>query len=90
MPEGYELRTTSEFDRKAEAYAGSLKRWDEIARAYDHVLRQNPHLGEPIADTSLRAITIWGKGQLTIYYQVDEESKVVTAVDIFDFTSMLF
>ena len=79
---GYELQTTPSFDKKAEEYAGSMERWDEIARSYDYLLRQNPRVGERIFDTPLWALTINRERQPTIYYHIDDESGVVLIYDL--------
>ncbi len=87
MSSGYELKTTANFDRKAAEVAGTIERWDEIARSYDYGLSRFPHKGFQVADTSLwvTELRVYGRPTM-LYYTIDDESRTVILVDIHSLT----
>ena len=83
MANGYQLRSTSAFDHKAEAWAGSMQHWDDLARSYDYRLVRNPYTGDQIAGTDIWAFRLEGPSPITLYYHIDEEAHIVTMHDLF-------
>ena len=83
MNSGYELKHTAKFDRKAAMVAGTIERWDDIARSYDYGLSQFPHKGFQIANTPLwvTELRVYGRPTM-LYYTIDEDARTVILVDI--------
>jgi hypothetical protein len=87
MNSGYELKHTAKFDRKAAKVAGTIERWDDIARSYDYGLSRSPHKGFQITDTSLWVTELRVDGRPTmLYYTIDEDSRTIILVDIHSLT----
>ena len=83
MHKGYELYSTDEFSNKAEHLAGTMQRWDEIARSFDFGLARNPQKGFQVGNTDIWLLELRIDGSRTmLYYRIDDDAKTVTLIDL--------
>jgi hypothetical protein len=78
---------TEDFLMLAGEYAGSVQRWDEIKDAFWRALTNNPYIGVPVPDTPYRLQDLASTPPLTVYYEMDEDAKVVKFVGIYPMES---
>ena len=81
LGESYGFQETEEFLAQVEAIVGSVRRWDEVKSGLDFALGRDPRIGLEIPGTRLRAMPLVTQPAITVYYTVDDESRLVIMIE---------
>lgn len=85
-PQGdsYTVVETQEFLQAAVKVIGSGRAWDDVKESFDLDIARNPYIGQLIPNTHLYALATNTWPQWTIYYTIDDQSRTVTLLAVWE------